>query len=285
MQSVCGMENDMIKKLFTKATLVRTLSSVLLVIIALFALITGGNVLFATILIVSLLGQMELYRVISMEKKLTGIIGYAAGIGYYFLLLADMQEHNMLFMIAFLMLLMTVYVLTFPKYHVRELCFAFFGFFYVPVMMSYVYQIRQMPNGLCLVFLVFLSSWVSDTCAYLVGVAFGKHKLTPKLSPKKTIEGSIGGIAGSVLLGALYGWVFAEHLLAAFENPAIGCALVCGLGAIISQIGDLAASGMKRNYEVKDYGRLIPGHGGILDRFDSVIFTAPIIYYLALYLI
>lgn len=258
------------------------MSSVLLVILALTALILGGKVLFATILAVSLIGQWELYRVISIEKKLAGVTGYAAGIGYYLLLLCDRQEHNMLFMIAFLMLLMTVYVLSFPKLHAGEICMAFLGFFYVPVMMSYVYQIRELQNGLCLVFLVFLSSWISDTCAYLVGVTCGKHKLTPQLSPKKTIEGSIGGIAGSALLGAWYGSFFAESLGEAFANPVLGCALVCGFGAVISQIGDLAASGIKRNYGVKDYGNLIPGHGGILDRFDSVIFAAPAIYFLTL---
>lgn len=273
----------MLKKLFTKATLVRTMSSVLLVIIALIALFMGGKVLFATALVISLMGQWELYRVISMEKKLTGIVGYVAAIGYYLLLLFGMQEHSMLLMMAFLMLLMAVYVLTFPKYRAEEICFAFLGFFYVPVMMSFVYQIRELQNGLCLVFLVFLSSWISDTCAYLVGVTLGKHKLTPKLSPKKTIEGSIGGIAGSALLGALYGLVFATHLQEAFVNPALGCAVVCGFGAVISQIGDLAASGIKRNYDVKDYGNLIPGHGGILDRFDSVIFVAPAIYFLTLF--
>lgn len=273
----------MLKKLFTKATLVRTMSSVLLVIVALIALFMGGNVLFATALVISLMGQWELYRVISMEKKLTGVVGYLAGISYYLLLLCDMQHRGMVVIMAFLMLLMAVYVLTFPKYRAEEICFSFLGFFYVPVMMSYVYQIRELPNGLCLVFLVFLSSWISDTCAYLVGVTLGKHKLTPKLSPKKTIEGCIGGIAGSALLGALYGWVLAAHLQEAFGNPVLGCAIVCGFGAVISQIGDLAASGIKRNYDVKDYGNLIPGHGGILDRFDSVIFVAPAIYFLTLF--
>ena len=151
-------------------------------------------------------------------------------------------------------------------------------------MMSYVYQIRELPNGICLVFLVFLSSWICDTCAYLVGVTIGKHKLAPKLSPNKSIEGSVGGIVGAALLGALYGFVFRGYLSEAFLNPLVGCAIVCGIGAVISQIGDLAASGIKRNYSVKDYGHLIPGHGGIMDRFDSVIFVAPAIYFLTIFI-
>lgn len=271
----------MIKKLFTKATLVRTLSSVLLLAAALFSLISGGNILFAVMLAVSVIGQFELYRVISIQGSLPAFAGYAAGAGYYMLLFLKGQEYSMLLLISLLMALMVIYVFSFPKYKAGEICFVYFGFFYVPVMMSYVYQIRELPNGLFLVFLVFLSSWICDTCAYLAGVTFGKHKLAPKLSPNKSIEGSIGGIAGSVLLGALYGSLLSERLAEAFFNPAAGCAIVCGMGAVISQIGDLAASGIKRNYEVKDYGRLIPGHGGIMDRFDSVIFVAPAIYFLS----
>ncbi len=273
----------MINKLFTKATLIRTLSSVLLLAVALFTLIMGGNILFVTMFVVSLIGQFELYRVISRQKSLVGILGYMACIGYYLLLLLEMQEFAMLLMIVFLMVIMAAYVFTFPGYKAGEICYIFFGFFYVAVMMSYVYQIRELPNGICLVFLVFLSSWICDTCAYLVGVTIGKHKLAPKLSPNKSIEGSVGGIVGAALLGALYGFVFRGYLSEAFLNPLVGCAIVCGIGAVISQIGDLAASGIKRNYSVKDYGHLIPGHGGIMDRFDSVIFVAPAIYFLTIF--
>lgn len=272
------------KKLFTKATLTRTLSSVILVVLALYTLITGGTVLFATLLIISLIGQFEIYRVIGMQRSLPALTAYGTAAAYYILLLADRQEHTMLLMILSLMLLMAVYVCSFPKYRAEQLCFTYFGFFYVAVMMSFIYEIRMLENGVLLVFLVFISAWVCDTCAYLAGVMLGRHKLAPKLSPKKSIEGSIGGIVGAVAVGALYGWLFQEGLLEAFVNPAVGCAIVCGAGAVISQVGDLAASGIKRNYEVKDYGHLIPGHGGIMDRFDSVIFVAPAVYFLTLFI-
>lgn len=274
----------MLKKLFTRATLIRTLSSILLVIVALVTLIAGGNLLFATMLAVSLIGQYELYRVISMQKSLLGFSGYLATGGYYLLLFLDLHGYSMPLILAFLIVLMAVYVFSFPRYKAGEICHVYFGFFYVSVMISYVYQIRELTNGVFLVFLIFLSSWICDTCAYLVGVMAGKHKLAPKLSPNKSIEGSIGGIVGAVLLGALYGGVFCENLAGAFRDPSVGCAIVCGLGAVISQIGDLAASGIKRNYEKKDYGHLIPGHGGIMDRFDSVIFVAPAIYFLIQYI-
>ena len=272
----------MIKKLLTRTTMIRTMSSAILVAVALITLISGGYVLFATMLIVSLAGQFELYRVISVQGRLPGFAGYTATLGYYLLLLTGGRECSLLLMIGYLVVLMAVYVFLFPKYQAGEISHVYFGFFYVSVMMSYVYQLRELQNGLCLVFLVFISSWICDTCAYAVGVMMGKHKLAPKLSPNKSIEGSIGGIAGAVLLGALYGEIFRPYLAEAFENPAAGCAIVCGLGAVIAQIGDLAASGIKRNYKVKDYGHLIPGHGGIMDRFDSVIFVAPAIYYLVL---
>ena len=104
--------------------------------------------------------------------------------------------------------------------------------------------------------------------------------MTPVLSPKKTIEGAVGGVLGTALLTMLYACIFRN----AMQIESRGIVVLAGIsmaGALISMVGDLAASAIKRNYEVKDYGHLIPGHGGILDRFDSVIFTAPIIYYLA----
>ncbi len=153
----------------------------------------------------------------------------------------------------------------------------FFGMFYVVLMLSYIYQVRDMEDGKYVVWLIFLCSWGCDTCAYLVGVMFGKHKMAPVLSPKKSVEGGIGGVAGAALLGFIYAYIFQEHI--ALEHPLILFPAVCAVGGLISQIGDLAASGIKRNHEIKDYGTLIPGHGGILDRFDSVIITAPIIYY------
>ena len=161
--------------------------------------------------------------------------------------------------------------------------FVFFGLFYVALMLSYVYQTRMLPQGAFLVWLIFLCSWGSDTCAYCVGMLMGKHKMAPKLSPKKSVEGGIGGILGAALFGAVYGLAINRFASGADAN-VLHYAIICGIGSMISQVGDLAASAIKRNHDIKDYGKLIPGHGGILDRFDSVIFTAPIIYYLSVML-
>ena len=172
-----------------------------------------------------------------------------------------------------------IYVFSFPVFKAEQVMTVFFGVFYVAVMLSYVYQTRMLDDGAVAVWLIFLSSWGCDTCAYCVGMLLGKHKMAPKLSPKKSIEGGIGGLAGAALLGALYALAINKW---GGASAGVGeYALICFVGGIISMIGDLAASAIKRNHEIKDYGKLIPGHGGILDRFDSVIFTAPVIYYLA----
>lgn len=152
------------------------------------------------------------------------------------------------------------------------------------MLFTFIFLTRNLPNGIYMVWMIFISSWICDTCAYLTGMAIGKHKLAPVLSPKKSIEGAVGGVVGSALVGAAFGY-FALERVFADQNVTWIAALICGVGAVISQVGDLAASGIKRNHDIKDYGKLIPGHGGIMDRFDSVLFTAPIIYYLAILLI
>ena len=261
----------------------RLISGIVLVILSLVVVGAGGSILFGVVGMISLVGLFELYRVMKIEKTPLGFIGYGTCIAYYGLLWFEGQQFVTLMCIAALMLLMSVYVFTFPKYKTEEITIVFFGVFYVAVMLSYLFQVRQMPDGGYLVWLIFLSSWGCDTCAYCVGVLFGKHKLAPVLSPKKSIEGAIGGVAGAAVLGFLYALTF-QTQMAGIKNPQLVCALACAIAAVISQIGDLAASAIKRNHRVKDYGHLIPGHGGVLDRFDSMIFTAPAIYFAVTFL-
>ena len=262
----------------------RLLSGIVLVILALVLIITGGGVLFASLLIISLIGLYELYRVFQIEKSVIGVAGYAAAVVFYLNLREQFFSDPMILVIGLLTLLMAVYVFSYPAYKTEQALAAFFGVFYTAAMLSYVYQTRMLEQGAYIVWLIFLCSWGSDTCAYCVGVLFGKHKMSPKLSPKKSVEGAAGGIAGSMLLTFLYCFAFQEQIQVEFNEMLI-FAVIGGVGALISMVGDLAASAIKRNYGIKDYGTLIPGHGGILDRFDSVIFTAPVVYYLAAYLI
>ncbi|MEG0687545.1 MAG: phosphatidate cytidylyltransferase [Hungatella sp.] len=261
----------------------RLISGIILVVIAFFIVSAGGGILFITMGIISLIGLFELYRVMKIEQNPVGMIGYLTTISYYGLLWFHGQQYVTLMAIAALMLFMALYVFTFPKYKTEEITLAFFGVFYVAVMLSYLYQVRQMPDGTYLVWLIFISSWGCDTCAYCVGMLFGRHKLAPLLSPKKSIEGAVGGVVGAALLGYLYALLLGHKMLD-IGNPQLACAAACAIAAVISQIGDLAASAIKRNHAVKDYGHLIPGHGGILDRFDSMIFTAPAIFFAVTFL-
>lgn len=259
---------------------VRFRSSCILLAATILAVALGGRVLFGVVLIVSLIGMAELYKVLNIQKALPGIIGYCACIAYQFLVYSGHKEMLFGFCIALFLVLMLGFVITFPKYRTEQVTMAFFGFFYVAVMLSYIWQVRFLLGGAYLVWLVFIGSWGSDTCAYLVGSAIGKHKIVPRLSPKKSVEGFFGGIAGAALIGAVFAAVFSKQLVL-FRHPVPACAVMGAASSVISQLGDWAASAVKRNYGIKDYGKLIPGHGGIMDRFDSVIFTAPIIFWLA----
>ena len=260
----------------------RLLSGIVLVILALVFIITGNDLLLAVTGIISLIGLYELYRVFKIEKSCAGVVGGLATIVYYCNLKFQFIPDMMLFVIVLLVVLMFVYVFSYPKYHAEQVMAAFFGVVYVGVMLSYIYQTRMIRDGAFLVWLIFLCSWGCDTCAYCVGMLIGKHKMSPVLSPKKSVEGAVGGVVGAALLGAIYAAVVGSHLEA--ENPVITYAIICAVGALISMVGDLAASAIKRNHNIKDYGTLIPGHGGIMDRFDSVIFTAPVIYYLSMFM-
>jgi phosphatidate cytidylyltransferase len=257
----------------------RLISGIVLVIVMGALLSAGGDFLWGALIVISLIGLFELYRVVKIQNTLLGAVGYLAAAGYALWLRFLTGEVTMAFAIGALVLVLAVYVFTFPKYRADQVTAAYFGVFYVAVMLLYLYRIRQMDVGGYLVWLVFLASWGCDTCAYCTGMLIGKHKLAPVLSPKKSIEGAVGGIAGAAILGFAFGAAFRTPLGGIFADSAVACAGICGISSVISQIGDLAASAIKRNYEVKDYGKLIPGHGGILDRFDSVIFVAPVIFY------
>lgn len=262
----------------------RLISGIILVAAALVLIITGGEVLLAAACVISLIGMYELYRVYKIERTVAAFAGYLAAVLFYLDLYIHWIPDSMVFVIGLLIVLLAVYVLAYPKYHASQITAVFFGVFYVAVMLSCIYQVRMMEQGAYIVWLIFLCSWGCDTCAYCVGVKLGKHKMSPVLSPKKSVEGAVGGLAGTFLLTALYAAVFREQMGITAAQVLL-LAAISTVGGVISMIGDLAASAIKRNYEIKDYGTLIPGHGGILDRFDSVIFTAPVIYYLARYLL
>jgi len=158
-----------------------------------------------------------------------------------------------------------------------EVSFAVLAFIYVPFMLMHIVLLRQTPYGIQWLFVIMLIVMTNDSTAYYTGSAFGKHRLYPLVSPKKSIEGAVGGLVGS-LVGALSAkFIFFPQL--SFCDVVV-TALVVGA---IGQAGDLFESLLKRSFGVKDSGTIIPGHGGVLDRLDSILFAAPITYYYVLF--
>ncbi len=265
----------------------RLCSSIVIVILTLVVNLIGGPVLAAELLLISLIGLCEFNRAVGIRRQEKGInlieavtvlgsiVFYVTG---YFA--KNLERYLLLVVVLVFVFLMAVYVFSFPKYEASQVIHAFFGFIYVPVMLSFIYFTRNLKYGEYTVWLIFIASWICDTCAYFTGMLLGRHKLAPVLSPKKSIEGSIGGIVGAALMAALFAYVLVENLIP-YQNITWLFVMIGASGAIVSQIGDLSASAIKRNHNIKDYGKIIPGHGGILDRYDSVIFTAPLIYFLA----
>ena len=201
-----------ISKFMNKSFYERLFSGIILVIIALITIILGNDILLVTVGIVSLIGLYEMNRVFGIEKYATGILSYIAVIIYYAMLRFDMMTYVPFLIVALLIACMAIYVFEFPKCKTEQVMAAIFGTIYVAVMLSFVYLVRMGNNGAYNVWLIFLCSWGSDTCAYVFGVAFGKHKMAPVLSPKKSIEGAVGGILGAAVLGFIYATVFQNNI-------------------------------------------------------------------------
>lgn len=165
----------------------------------------------------------------------------------------------------------SIYLFRSPESKIEDALSTIVAYFYVVVFSYHVVLIDTTPQRI-MIWLVVLTAFGTDIFAYFGGYYFGKKKLCPTISPKKTVQGSYFGIIGSIALSGLFGYFFCNEYF-------IHCLIIGLFGGIVSQFGDLTASVYKRRMGIKDYGNLIPGHGGILDRFDSVLFTAPLVYY------
>ena len=177
-----------------KSFVTRLLSGIVLVLIAILTVPRGGLPLFVLTFLISMIGLFELYRVFGIEHTSLGLVGYLTTIGYYIIVWFHVEEYYPLMIVLSLMALMAFYVITYPAYKISQVAKAFMGFCYAGIMMSYIYQTRELPDGKYLVWLIFLASWGSDTCAYCAGMLFGRHKMTPILSPKKTVEGAVAAL-------------------------------------------------------------------------------------------
>lgn len=181
------------------------------------------------------------------------------------------------FLLMFLIAISSHYTVTMEK-----MGGSFFFAMLIPYFLSSFVRLHELELGKYLVLLPLVAAFASDAFALFAGMAFGKHKLAPELSPKKTVEGAVGGVVGAVCLCLLYGLILGKGFHVAVCYPLL--ALYGFLGSLVSQIGDLSFSYIKRQYGLKDFGNIFPGHGGVLDRFDSVIFCAPLIEILVSYL-
>ncbi len=232
----------------------------------------GGYILFAACFLIGIMAVREFYNGFhAMDIKPNFGIAVVAAVALYVIdLFTDDPQWYMLWFFG-VVLASLLYLFNIEHRKLEDAMATITGIVYVVFFSFHVTLVEQTQYGI-LIWLVVLTAFGTDIMAYFSGFLFGKHKLCPKISPKKTIEGSIGGTLGSVILCGLFGYFFAPEVL-------VHCLIIGVLGGIVSQFGDLTASIFKRKMGIKDYGNLIPGHGGILDRFDSVLFTGPLVYY------
>lgn len=254
----------------------RIITAVVGIAIAIFVINYGQWLFAATVSMLSMIAWHEYCNMMERQGRLQlywlGLIGVL--LLQMSTWLGNSYETNMI-VFLFVLLALAKVVLSYPSFNLPNAAFSVFGFIYVGLSFSYIISIRFIDYtvlpGTYFLWLTLIGTWASDTFAYFVGSKLGKKKLCPALSPGKTREGAIGGLAGCIISVTVLGYII---------NISIAHSLA--LGAIIgiaAPIGDLAESALKRFFGVKDSGNILPGHGGVLDRFDSVMFSVPVVYY------
>lgn len=257
-----------------KELIIRSLSGLIGVILLILIVSKGGLVLNIGVLFISIVGIYEFYNAMNKKGfKPVRFLGYIFSTGLF--IINTLPSLISLDFLIFASITIMLFLLIVRKdLNIIDIGMTLLGILYVPFLM---FHITYLDKSIY-IWLIFITAWGTDTFAYIVGNLFGKKKLCPKLSPNKTIEGSIGGVLGNILLTIIFSKYF--HLI-----PLWKIILLSIISSIMAQIGDLTASKIKRITGIKDYGYIMPGHGGILDRFDSIIFTAPVVYYCVKYFI
>jgi phosphatidate cytidylyltransferase len=234
----------------------------------------------AAVLLVTCIAAYEIHNAVKSNLFLT-IMGFVTAI----LIFVGLMTGNILTALVFsFSVYLILSVVLFGKCEVQKVYMLGFTSIVFSVSLSTLAVIRS-EFAPAYVLLPFLFAWITDSGAYFFGITLGRHKLVPHLSPKKTLEGSLGGFLMCILISLLYTWIVDEFFdIRLFEaNSYVIIAVVSAVASIISQIGDLTLSAIKREFNVKDYGNILPGHGGVLDRFDSLIFVAPFVYFILIY--
>lgn len=255
----------------------RILSGLAGMFLTLILIYLGGIWYSAAVFILAVMALEEYYRFsLRGSYYFPRYLSFTAA-ALYFLLLHINLSFALEMSLLLLFIPFCLYFLFNNNFNFRDLTFSIWGIIYIAWFLGFLTVIRFMPEGFNYTLLLFLSIWVSDTAAFFIGSYLGKHKLKPSISPNKTIEGSLGGLFATVLF---------VTLLRNYFNLEFYSAL--GAGIIISffgQAGDLVESALKRHLKLKDSGGIIPGHGGILDRFDSILLAAPPYYFYIKFLI
>ena len=256
--------------------LTRIIAALALVPLFIFIII-GGIPLYIAEMAILAIALREFYKAFNAKD-----IHPIENIGYIFIAYIGLKNILNLggeytYIMIFVLFLYSITYLLKCKNNIIDIAITFFSIFYVAISIDFiVLTINNFERGSIYVWNIFIVAFLTDTFAYFTGYLFGKHKLIPKVSPKKTIEGSIGGIIGSTVGCMIFGYLF---------NLDMTTMIIIGsIGSIVAQFGDLFATYKKRYVGIKDYGKLIPGHGGVLDRFDSVILVAPFVYYAIIFL-
>lgn len=254
----------------------RVLTGVIGLSVFLVLLYFGGIPLTIVVFLGSLLGLFEYMRCMGLEKGplfyLTAVMDALA-----FLLTLLFGREMLVFCIVLCFLLIAgIVVLKFDAVRIDRAAAAFMGFVYIPVVLILFVLLRE--KSLTYVLFAIIAAWGSDTFAFFAGKALGKHKMAPVLSPKKTWEGFAGGILGVAVLSLIVAIVLKEKL-SQLPVPVLTVTVVTAVASVFGVAGDLFASAIKRTYGIKDYGTIFPGHGGMMDRIDSLIFCTPVIYF------
>ncbi len=256
--------------------------------------ITSGLLGFPLVLIILLLGNkiivdiaLSIIAILSINEYFNAVkkvanpvkwIGYASCFSIALIHIVPQEYLNMIVTLGvpiILVILFAQVVATEMKTNFKDIAYTFIGIFYVVFFIMFVAFIDGMPNGKILIWYAIFAAWGTDICAYTVGKCIGKHKFS-KVSPKKSVEGCIGGTIGSVILMLIYTYIANTYW--GMNYPYLFIMEIGIILSLIGQIGDFAASSIKRFVGIKDFSNLIPGHGGMLDRIDSLIFLAPFAY-------
>ena len=253
-------------------------------IIALLLIYGNKYILDALFSLAALISTYELFNTLKISKWSIRCLGYIAAILICFIHLLPIKALTiiaLMFIPTSIVFLFLNIIITSMEVKTKDIFSAFFGICYIVGFIVFLPLIYAQTNGKILIWYLLFAAWGTDTFAYAIGIRFGKHKFS-KISPKKSIEGCIGGTIGSVIIAVIFTYVIKKYVNIDFSYIYI--IMVALVLSILSQIGDLSASTIKREMDVKDYGNLLPGHGGMLDRIDSLIFIAPFAYLLLILL-